>query len=129
MTLQGLTVIHEFITAEEESDLINAIDNNHKCIHQWCGAGTPPNAELKRRTKQFGFLFSYRTRQVMHKMAECSCCSGEDGLPVFVQWVVNRMKQEGEFKPNHLLINEYQVGQGYPSIKCRIPVEFVLIDC
>lgn len=58
--IPGLILIKEFVTPEEEASLIEAVDQQ-----QWAGLGIPPNPELKRRTQQYGHLFSYRYRLIL----------------------------------------------------------------
>ncbi|EGF82271.1 hypothetical protein BATDEDRAFT_87049 [Batrachochytrium dendrobatidis JAM81] len=101
--ISGLRLIPDFITQQEELDLIASID-----AHPWSGYGIPPNPELKRHTQQYGFLFSFRTRTITE-------CLGS--LPAFSSFVIDRMLLP-EFNvfpndpPNHVLVNEYQPGQG-----------------
>jgi hypothetical protein len=98
---EGLHLIHDFISPEEESTLITQID-----CYPWCGAGIPPNPELLRRTMQFGYLFIYRTRSIAGPTIP---------LPDWTSPLIARLRCEGYFdvEPNHLLVNEYNVGQGY----------------
>ncbi|ORZ22322.1 hypothetical protein BCR42DRAFT_405939 [Absidia repens] len=98
--IPGLSLITDFITEEEEENLIYHINQG-----QWCGLGISPNPELKRRTQQYGHLFSYRYRKVLEEYGE---------LPDFVKSIVQRImsNQLMPIHPNHLLVNEYNEGQG-----------------
>ncbi|KAL7320935.1 hypothetical protein PS15m_000768 [Mucor circinelloides] len=64
-----------------------------------------PNPELKRRTQQYGHLFSYRYRKVLEEYGP---------LPGFTDFLVDRIMDNKWMpnKPNHLLVNEYNPGQG-----------------
>lgn len=109
--IPGLKLILEFVDAAEEHLLINSID-----ARPWSGIGIPcvslrftcsllcrPNAELKRRTQMYGFLFSYRSRRVEQ-------CLGE--FPDFILPLKTRISSYTVQPPNMLLINEYKMGQG-----------------
>ena len=54
---QGLQVIYDFVTEEEETSLIQQLDAQH-----WAGRGIEPNPEMKRRHQHYGGVFSYRLR-------------------------------------------------------------------
>ncbi|KAI7865361.1 hypothetical protein BDF14DRAFT_1689565, partial [Spinellus fusiger] len=99
-TVPGLLLIPDFISEEEEVDIIERVNQQ-----QWSGLGIEPNPELKRRTQQYGYLFSYRYRKVLEEYGP---------LPGFVQPVVTRMMALGlmPVTPNHLLVNEYNADQG-----------------
>jgi alkylated DNA repair dioxygenase AlkB len=93
---KGLTIEPDFITVQEHDDLLNFINSK-----QWNGRGVEPNAELKRRTMQFGALFRYKTRKIESKVVP---------LPNQFDFLVSRLSKYSSF--NHLVINEYEVGQG-----------------
>ncbi|KAI8144962.1 hypothetical protein BJV82DRAFT_606914 [Fennellomyces sp. T-0311] len=96
----GLLLFTDFVSPEEEAALIEAVDSN-----QWCGLGISPNPELKRRTQQYGHLFSYRYRKVLEDLGP---------LPDFSNDIVDRIMEHELMPnvPNHLLVNEYNLGQG-----------------
>ncbi|KAL2918697.1 hypothetical protein HK105_201531 [Polyrhizophydium stewartii] len=99
--LPGLRLLRDFVSEADEAALVAAVDGR-----PWCGRGVAPNPELRRRTQQDGFLFLYRTRTVVERLGP---------LPPFVQPLVARMQAHGVFAaepPNHLLVNEYDLGQG-----------------
>ncbi|KAJ2962619.1 hypothetical protein NQZ79_g2262 [Umbelopsis isabellina] len=56
-SVPGLRVIHDFVSPEEEAKLVENCDQQ-----TWSGLGVSPNPELKRRTQQYGHLFSYQYR-------------------------------------------------------------------
>ncbi|KAG1369321.1 hypothetical protein G6F61_012431 [Rhizopus arrhizus] len=98
--IQGLILIENAVSKEEEDHLIEQVNKQI-----WSGLGIGPNPELKRRTQQYGHLFSYRYRKVLEEYGP---------LPEFVEFFVNRILENQWMpnKPNHLLVNEYNPGQG-----------------
>ncbi|KAI8997659.1 hypothetical protein BDB01DRAFT_713712 [Pilobolus umbonatus] len=114
--IDGLIVIENAVTEEEEQYLIEWTDKG-----RWCGLGVEPNPELKRRTQQYGHLFSYRYRKVLEKYGP---------LPDYTAFFVDRIM---EYKwmphtPNHLLVNEYNAGQGImPHIAVDAPALFGIV--
>ncbi|KAI8068263.1 hypothetical protein BC940DRAFT_299551 [Gongronella butleri] len=96
----GLFLFEDFVTEEEEAMLVAEVEQR-----PWSGLGISPNPELKRRTQQYGHLFSYRYRKVLEKYG---------ALPSFVDSIVARIMQHHLMPnaPNHLLVNEYKPGQG-----------------
>ncbi|KAI8084088.1 uncharacterized protein B0P05DRAFT_467415 [Gilbertella persicaria] len=96
----GLFVVCECVTEQEEETLVKAVNQQ-----PWSGLGIGPNPELKRRTQQYGHLFSYRYRKVLEEYGP---------LPEFSQCLVDRIMQHAWMpnRPNHLLVNEYNPGQG-----------------
>ncbi|KAI9207574.1 uncharacterized protein BJ171DRAFT_456187 [Polychytrium aggregatum] len=105
--IDGLVLFQDFISPEQEADLIHNLDSR-----PWAGKGVPPNAELRRRTQQYGFLFSYRYRRIEEHTG---------GLPEFLHPVVSQIQvlppaphheYESKSAPNFLVVNEYEVGQG-----------------
>jgi len=97
--IPGLTVIENFVSPDEEVTLVASCDGR-----LWSGLGISPNPELRRRTQQYGHLFSYQYRKVLEELGP---------LPDFVQPVLARIaEQDLSPPPNHLLVNEYEAGQG-----------------
>lgn len=80
----GLILIPDYITEEEETDLVNNID---KC--KW-------NTDLKRRTQQYGFKYNYQSRNALEFA---------DPIPMWVKHIQ-------PFKVDQVIINEYNKGQG-----------------
>ncbi|CAO3594854.1 unnamed protein product [Absidia cylindrospora] len=107
--IPGLSLITDFITEEEEEDLLYHVNQE-----QWCGLGISPNPELKRRTQQYGHLFSYRYRKVLEEYGE---------LPVFVKSIVQRImsNQLMPMSPNHLLVNDTMKGRESCHILTPLP--------
>jgi alkylated DNA repair dioxygenase AlkB len=101
MKPNGLELKENFISEQEEENLISYLDSN-----QWNGKGIEPNGELKRRTLQFGALFRYKTRKVESEISP---------LPVEFDYLLQRLNSVGLYQSercNHLVVNEYQKGQG-----------------
>ncbi|RHZ88525.1 hypothetical protein Glove_22g21 [Diversispora epigaea] len=110
-SLDGLCIIEDFITKDEEKDLIKKIDSN-----EWCGLGIPPNPEMKRRTQHYGYEFSYRYRKIMNHLGS---------FPDFINFLIQRFINQNIINninnnindnikdiPNMCIINEYMAGQG-----------------
>ncbi|CAO3635686.1 unnamed protein product [Mucor fragilis] len=98
--IPGLVLVEEAVTVSEEASLIESVNKE-----TWSGLGVGPNPELKRRTQQYGHLFSYRYRKVLEEYGP---------LPDFTNFLVDRIMKNNWMprKPNHLLVNEYNPGQG-----------------
>ncbi|KAI8081688.1 uncharacterized protein BX664DRAFT_285877 [Halteromyces radiatus] len=98
--IPGLILIDDFVTEKEEAELVDQVNQR-----PWSGLGQGPNPELKRRTQQYGHLFSYRYRKVLEEYGP---------LPSFIDPVVQRIMSHQLMpeSPNHLLVNEYNEGQG-----------------
>ncbi|CAG8492297.1 6958_t:CDS:2 [Funneliformis caledonium] len=102
--VDGSYIIDDFITKQEEIELINSID-----LHEWSGNGIPPNPEMRRRTQQYGYEFSYRYRKVVQNLG---------ALPTFLDFIIARFVEQKIIQlsemeyPNMCIVNEYQVGQG-----------------
>ncbi|KAK3822549.1 MAG: hypothetical protein J3R72DRAFT_458980 [Linnemannia gamsii] len=98
--LQGLQVIRDFITLQEEALLIQQLDEQN-----WGGRGIEPNPEMKRRHQHYGGVFSYRLRRVVGNM---------ERLPSMFDFVTDRLLDRQIYKtsPNSIIVNEYEAGQG-----------------
>ncbi|CAG8546932.1 6056_t:CDS:2 [Paraglomus brasilianum] len=98
-SIDGLRVIENFITPEEESELISEIDNR-----EWGGNGIPPNPEMKRRTQHYGYEFSYRHRNARYIGL----------LPSMFSFLLSRLVSEGivPSPPDMCTVNEYNLKQG-----------------
>ncbi|RKP11333.1 hypothetical protein BJ684DRAFT_22115 [Piptocephalis cylindrospora] len=96
----GLTVIPEILTVEEEEALIREVD-----ARPWSGKGAGLNPELRRRTQQYGYIFSYRLRQVTEDLGE---------LPEIFKPLLERVAHlfPSDEPPDSVIVNEYEVGQG-----------------
>ncbi len=90
----GLTLMTEFISRQEENDLLLFID------------GAPWNTTLKRRTQHYGHLYDYRSGDTSHKLGP---------LPPAFSPIMERLQQRGCFlssPPDQAIVNEYEPGQG-----------------
>lgn len=84
-----------------------------------------PNPELKRRTQQYGHLFSYRyrykntskTSHLFNNNIFRKVLQEYGPFPSFCNFFVDRIIENNwmDHKPNHLLVNEYNPGQGIMS--------------
>ena len=102
---QGISIFQDFISAKEEFEICAFLDS--QC---WHGNGVEPNAELRRRTLQFGHLFLFKTRIVDPSTKERS-------IPSIFDFLIERLKEAGFFGRddnfvNHIVVNEYELGQG-----------------
>lgn len=122
--LPGLLLIEDFVTENDERLLMEAIED----MDSWSGNGVPPNAELRRRTMQFGFLFEYKSRKVVGKA---------DEIPTVFQGIIDKLMVSCDLikcRPNHLLINEYNINQGLFYILtgclelCRILILLICLE-
>ena len=98
VVVNGLRVIPEWITKEEEQRLIDAVNKEEY------------DAEtLQRRTQQYGFQYRYKARTVTTKDR-----IGDGELPEWQQSISERLRKEGIFPelPEQLIVNEYKPGQG-----------------
>ncbi|KAF9578380.1 hypothetical protein BGW38_005851 [Lunasporangiospora selenospora] len=100
LAVPGLTLLSDFITEDEESQLIQQLDEG-----AWAGRGIEPNPEMKRRHQHFGGVFSYRLRRVVGEMEK---------LPSMFDFLTVRLIEKGLYAhtPNSIIVNEYEAGQG-----------------
>lgn len=93
--ITGLQYISDFISREEESELISTIDSQ-----EW-------NTELKRRTQHYGYKYDYFKKNV-----DSSLYLGP--VPSFLQPYLDRLVEKNIFKelPDQVIVNEYTPGQG-----------------
>ncbi|KAG0360341.1 hypothetical protein BGZ54_009603 [Gamsiella multidivaricata] len=98
--MQGLQVLYDFVTGEEETLLIQQLDRCH-----WAGKGIEPNPEMKRRHQHYGGVFSYRLRRVVGDM---------EPLPSMFDFLTRRLLNQRIYSqsPNSIIVNEYEAGQG-----------------
>lgn len=105
-TVPGLLMQEEFVTAEEEAALMEAIDQSG-----WAEPATQ-HENMQRRVQHHGYAFDYNTRGVdVTKRLGC--------LPQWAETLVDRMMATGwlQDRPNQLTVNEYLPGQG---IRCHV---------
>lgn len=93
--ISGLSLIPNFITGNEERQLIVAIDQQ------------PWITELKRRVQHYGYRYDYKARNVTPDLK-----LGD--IPDWLTGLCHRLQSEGLFqaKPDQIIVNEYQPGQG-----------------
>jgi alkylated DNA repair dioxygenase AlkB len=93
----GLQLVRDFVSREEERKLIAAIDANA----DW-------NVTLRRRTQHFGYNYNYKNKEVQ---------VGGTPLPEWSQFLCDRLVERGlvRARPDQMLVNEYQPGQGIGS--------------
>ena len=93
--IQGALYISEFISAQDENDLIANVDKA-----DW-------DNSLKRRVQHYGYTYDYTLRRV-----ENDAYLG--ALPPFLAEIAKRLCKENLFSqtPDQCIINEYLPGQG-----------------
>lgn len=96
--IPGLTYIPDYITEEEEENLLKIIDEQ-----EW-------SSDIKRRTQQYGFKFNYTVRKLDPSMYV-------GPIPEWLTNYTSRMLKEHIFpsfpaQPSQIIINEYLPGQG-----------------
>lgn len=96
--ISGLTYIPDFITAEQEAELISNIGQ-----YPWL-------TDLKRRVQHYGYKYDYTARSVTSDLK-----LGD--LPDWVAEYSNTLHEKGIFPkiPDQVIINEYQPSQGIAS--------------
>ncbi len=95
----GLKLINNFITKEEELELVKNINNS-----EW-------NNTLSRRTQHYGYTYDYIR----------STCSKAAPIPEWCNDIMNKIKSEFGEVPDQIIINEYTSGQGIaPHIDSKI---------
>ncbi len=93
--IPGLKYIPNFITEQEEANLITLINE-----HEWL-------TDLTRRVQHYGWKYDYRARFIDHHMRL-------GPLPYWAQALSMRLKQNGLINeiPDQIIVNEYKPGQG-----------------
>lgn len=93
--ISGLAYIHDFITPEQESELISIIDKQ-----PWLN-------DLKRRVQHYGYKYDYTARRVNESMRL-------EDMPNWIMDYCKKLNQSGCFPktPDQVIINEYEAGQG-----------------
>lgn len=94
-TIHGLTYIPNFITKEDEKNLLNSIN------------AEPWLADIKRRVQHYGYKYDYKARSIDYSMFL-------GALPVWAQPLAKRLYAERlvNQEPDQLIVNEYIPGQG-----------------
>ena len=94
-SIKGLTLINNFITDEEETELINYINGN-----SW-------DNKIKRRVQHYGYVFEYNTKKVNIQK--------HNNFPIWLKPIISKIQNceiLTNFKPNQCTINEYEPGIG-----------------
>lgn len=102
--IAGLSYLPNYITPEEERELINTIDNQ------------PWLTDLKRCTQHYGYKYDYTARKI-----DSSLKIGE--IPNWLDKYCDHLSKKGMFKekPDQVIINEYVLGQGISAHVDCIP--------
>lgn len=100
--IDGLIYLPNYITVEQEAELIATIDEQ-----PWLN-------DLKRRVQHYGWKYDYKARRIDPSM-------NLGNLPNWLHELSNRLVSDGLFQkaPDQVIINEYQTGQGIaPHVDC-----------
>lgn len=89
--IAGLHIYDNFITENEEHELINYINNS-----EW-------NNELKRRTQHYGYKYPYDKTNILEKYKD---------IPIWCNNTIKKVSNLINSNVNQIIINEYNVGQG-----------------
>ena len=89
----GLEIYPNFITAKEEKELINSIDNS-----PWLN-------DLKRRVQHYGYKYDYRARKIDNSLYL-------GALPSWSEIIIQKMLDDKiiNFTPDQAIVNEYKIG-------------------
>lgn len=112
MQISGLSYIPDFITSEQEQNLVQTIDSQ------------PWLDDLKRRVQHYGYKYDYKARRI-----DTSMKIGK--LPDWLEGLAKRLHTEGIFKqlPDQVIINEYEIGQGISAhIDCEPCFEETIVS-
>lgn len=110
--IKGLKLFYDFISVEEERELLQNIDKN-----DWL-------SDLKRRVQHYGFKYDYKARRI-----DKSFYIGK--IPDWMYFLIERMNQNGiiTFNPDQAIINEYVDDQGIAAhIDCEPCFEDTIIS-
>ena len=101
--ISGLTLVIDYISTQQETDLVNHIDAN------------PWLTSLKRRVQHYGYIYDYKRRTV-----DASMYLGN--LPTWLTPLTEKMHTDKFFPavPDQCIVNEYEPGQGIsPHVDCE----------
>lgn len=107
--IPGLVVMRDFVTKEQEIDLLQTIDTQ------------PWQHDLKRRVQHYGYRYDYQARAVTRH-------SYLGPLPPWGSDIAQRLIKDGHFDdlPDQMIVNEYLPGQGISAhidcVPCFGPV-------
>lgn len=93
LEVDGLKLIHQFITPTEEQELLTQLDKE-----EW-------NTSLSRRTQHYGHEYNYTDKEAKKEVPP---------IPEYCAFLVDRMLEQGILKerPDQMIVNEYKPGQG-----------------
>ncbi len=91
MSIPGLVLVENFITIEEEKQLLDFIDSGK---YEW-------NTTIKRRTMHFGYNYNYSQGAKLEKTID---------IPEEFNSIIQKLNVEQPI--NQIIINEYLPGQG-----------------
>lgn len=93
--VQGLQYVPDFLTSEEEKDLLESIN-----ISPWL-------SDIKRRVQHYGYKYDYKARSIDYSMylGPLPEWASNLGMRLFEGKYIDRI-------PDQLIINEYLPGQG-----------------
>jgi alkylated DNA repair dioxygenase AlkB len=101
--INGLELHYEFITQEEEQELLSSLDNN-----TWL-------SDLSRRVQHYGYKYDYRASRI-----DPSFFIGK--IPSWINLVSEQLLEKKliDFTPDQAIINEYIENQGIAAhIDCK----------
>ena len=110
--IKGFNYIKDYIDKREHEWLLKQIDGE-----LWL-------EDLKRRVQHYGFKYDYKARKVNHDMRI-------GHLPEWLQALGQRLHEDGHMpaKPDQVIVNEYQPGQGISShIDCEPCFENMIVS-
>ncbi len=91
MSIKGLALFENYITEEDEINLINGIN-----LSDW-------NTELTRRTQHYGYKYSYHGGNFLEQSKP---------IPHFMTNILNRVSIDANRNFDQVIVNEYLPGQG-----------------
>ena len=110
--IRGLEVVRDFVSADEEQELVNSIDSS-----LWLD-------DLSRRVQHYGYKYDYRARRI-----DISMRIGQ--LPDWCLPIATRLVERSFFPrvPDQVIVNEYLPGQGIaPHIDCKPCFEDTIVS-
>lgn len=96
--IPGLTYVKYFIDQQTHDDLLKQVD-----LHPWL-------TDLKRRTQHYGYKYDYTLRKI-----DDSLKIGD--LPFWTNKIIDLFEKHNliKIRPDQMIVNEYQPGQGIAS--------------
>jgi alkylated DNA repair dioxygenase AlkB len=93
LDINGLLLVDNFISIEEESLLLSCIDKE-----KW-------NTLLKRRTQHYGYMYNYLSKGISAETRP---------IPSWCDYIIDRLLEQKilAIRPDQMIVNEYTPGQG-----------------